>query len=141
MPPPALPKPPVNALAVPTTFLSKKPVDQTWQGTKLPPRMPTKKRTARRPSTLVTAPARAVGIAPARRQPAKVYLGPNRSQDGPATRRTRSLSGCLDSCEAAKRWRTYVAQRATMFEFWTSLGRKFKSLEIVTESCWSKLVY
>jgi len=29
---------------VPTTFLSKKPVDQTWQGTKLPPRMPTKKR-------------------------------------------------------------------------------------------------
>ena len=29
MPPPALPKPPVSELAVPTMFLSKKPVDHT----------------------------------------------------------------------------------------------------------------
>ena len=75
-PPPALPKPAVNELPVPTTFLSKNPVDQTWQGTKLPPRMPTKKRRAMRPLALVTAPASTVGMEPASRQPAKVYRGP-----------------------------------------------------------------
>src|ERR1700710_2857501 len=34
IPPPELPHPPAKALEVPTTFLSKNPVDQTWQGTK-----------------------------------------------------------------------------------------------------------
>ena len=75
-PPPALPKPAVKELPVPTTFLSKNPVDQTWQGTKLPPRIPTKKRRAMRPLALVTAPASTVGMEPASRQPAKVYRGP-----------------------------------------------------------------
>lgn len=75
-PPPALPKPAVRELLVPTTFLSKKPVDHTWQGTKLPPRIPTKKRTARRPLAFVTAPASTLGMEPSRRQPAKVYRGP-----------------------------------------------------------------
>ena len=75
-PPPALPKPAVKELLVPTTFLSKKPVDHTWQGTKLPPRIPTKKRTARRPLAFVTAPASTLGMEPSRRQPAKVYRGP-----------------------------------------------------------------
>ena len=46
IPPPRLPRPPVKALAVPMTFLSKKPVVQTWHGTKLPPRMPIKNRSA-----------------------------------------------------------------------------------------------
>lgn len=72
MPPPELPKPAVRALAVPTMFLSKKPVDQTWQGTKLPPRIPTKKRMVIRPPEVVTVPERAVGMAPSKRQPAKV---------------------------------------------------------------------
>ena len=91
IPPPAFPIPPVKALAVPTIFLSKKPVDQTWQGTKLPPRIPMKKRRASKPLTVVTAPARDVGMAPARRQAAKVYLGPKRSHEGPATNRTSRL--------------------------------------------------
>ena len=140
MPPPELPKPPVNAFAVPTTFLSKKPVDQTWQGTKLPPRMPTKKRIVRRPLTLLTVPARAVGIAPRRRQPAKVYLGPNLSQDGPATRRTSSLSADQNDVRLCRLKDTYVAQRATILEFWMSFGCNFKSFAMVTESCWSRLV-
>lgn len=46
MPPPELPNPATKALDVPTMFLSKKPVDHTWQGTKLPPSIPTKNRTA-----------------------------------------------------------------------------------------------
>ena len=75
-PPPALPKPAVKALPVPTMFLSKNPVDQTWQGTKLPPRIPTKKRRAKRPLALVTVPASTVGIEPASRQATKVYRGP-----------------------------------------------------------------
>lgn len=100
MPPPALPRPPVKALAEPTTFLSKNPVLHTWQGTKLPPRMPMKKRSARRPLALVTAPANAVGMAPKRRQPANVYRGPNRSQAGPANRRTRRLLYVISHIES-----------------------------------------
>lgn len=91
MPPPAFPIPAVKAFDDPTIFLSKKAVDQTWQGTKVPPRMPMKKRRASKPLTVVTAPARAVGMAPAKRQAAKVYRGPKRSHAGPATSRTRSL--------------------------------------------------
>ena len=72
MPPPALPKPAVREFAVPTTFLSKKPVDQTWQGTKLPPSIPTKNRSASRPFALYTAPAKTVGIEPMRRHAANV---------------------------------------------------------------------
>ena len=75
-PPPALPKPAVKELPVPTIFLSKKPVDHTWQGTKLPPRIPTKKRRAIRPLALVTAPASTVGMEPASKQATKVYRGP-----------------------------------------------------------------
>ena len=92
MPPPELPKPAVKALALPTTFLSKNPVDHTWQGTKDPPRIPTKNRIANKPDTLVTAPARAVGIDPASKQAANVTLGPNRSHAGPAARRTSRLT-------------------------------------------------
>lgn len=88
MPPPELPQPPIRAFDVPTTFLSKKPVDQTWQGTKVPPRMPTKNRKAMSPETLFTRPAIAVGMAPARSTPMYVHRGPNRSQRGPATNRT-----------------------------------------------------
>ena len=92
-PPPELPKPAVKELLVPTILLSKNPVDHTWQGTKEPPRIPTKKRRAKRPLALVTAPASTVGMEPASRQPAKVYRGPTRSHIGPATNRTRRLGG------------------------------------------------
>ena len=92
IPPPEFPHPPVIEFAVPTTFLSKNPVDHTWQGTNEPPRMPTKNLRTMSPVALDTVPASAVGMAPASRHPAKVTLGPKRSHDGPATKRTRSLS-------------------------------------------------
>ena len=91
IPPPALPMPAMSPLAVPTTFLSKKPVDQTWQGTNVAPKTPMKKRRARRPVALVTSPARAVGTAPASRTPAKQRRGPKRSHRGPMKRRTTRL--------------------------------------------------
>lgn len=69
-----------------------------------------KKRNAYRPEVLYTVPARKVGIAPASRQPAKVRRGPKRSQQGPATRRTRS-----------------VAVRAMMLLFATSWGAVWMS--------------
>lgn len=116
IPPPELPKPATKAFEVPTMFLSKKPVDHTWHGTKLPPRMPTKKRTAMSWPVEYAVPARKVGMAPIKRQPAKVYLGPNLSQAGPATNRTRS-----------------VATRATMFELRTSLFVMWRSLAMVTD--------
>jgi hypothetical protein len=81
----------VRELAVPTTFLSKNAVDHTWQGTKDPPRIPTKNLTIMRPVALFTVPASAVGIAPMRRHEAKVTLGPKRSHNGPAMRRMRRL--------------------------------------------------
>ncbi len=99
-------------------FLSKNPVDQTWHGTKLPPRIPTKKRRAISSLALWTVPARAVGIAPTRRHPAKVYRGPKRSHAGPATSRTRS-----------------VATREMMLELAMSFWRSFKSLAIVMLNC------
>ena len=55
------------------------------------PKTPTKKRRARRPVALVTSPARAVGIAPAIRTPAKQRRGPKRSHRGPMKRRTTRL--------------------------------------------------
>ena len=149
-PPPALPKPPVKELAVPTTFLSKNPVDQTWQGTKLPPSMPTKKRRARRPLALVTAPAKTVGIEPASKQPAKTYRGlassqpvymkqymqydnhPKRSQRGPATNRTRSLYQSVKNDDQERAERPYVAVRAMIFELAMSVCLSFKSFAIVT---------
>lgn len=76
IPPPALPQPPARELAVPTIFLSKNPVHHTWHGTKVPPRIPTKNRSAIRPLGVVTAPAMAVGIAPQRSNPTKTNLGP-----------------------------------------------------------------
>ena len=82
----------MRAFAVPTTFLSKNPVDHTWQGTKDPPRIPTKNLKTMRPAALVTVPAKAVGIAPKRRHPANVTLGPKRSHKGPAKTRTRRLN-------------------------------------------------
>ena len=54
----------------------------------MPPRIPTKKRSAIRPETLFTRPAIAVGMAPASSTPMYVHLGPKRSQRGPATNRT-----------------------------------------------------
>jgi len=87
IPPPALPQPAVRALDVPTTFLSKNPVDQTWHGTNDPPRIPMKNRITYKPAGVEIVPARAVGIAPRSKQAAKV----NRSQAGPATRRTSRL--------------------------------------------------
>ena len=91
IPPPELPQPPVREFAVPTTFLSKNPVDHTWQGTKDPPRIPTKNLKTISPVAVFTVPARAVGIAPMRRHPANVALGPKRSHEGPAKRRTSRL--------------------------------------------------
>lgn len=75
-------------------------MDQTWQGTKVAPRIPTKKRMINRPLASVTVPASAVGMDPARRTPggvvnigslrnkrlyipAKTYRGPYLSQSGP----------------------------------------------------------
>jgi hypothetical protein len=88
IPPPELPHPPAKAFAVPTTFLSKKPVDQTWQGTNAAPKIPMKKRRTMIPVGVVTRPAIAVGRAPARRQPTNTRRGPNLSHRGPAIRRT-----------------------------------------------------
>lgn len=76
MPPPAFPQPAVKAFAEPMTFLSKYPVVQTWQGTKLAPRMPIKNRSAIRPWIFVTRPAMAVGMAPASNIPTKTNRGP-----------------------------------------------------------------
>jgi hypothetical protein len=60
--------------------------------------------------TLYAVPERKVGMAPIRRHPANVYRGPNRSQAGPATRRTSS-----------------VATRAMMFELATWSDVKWRS--------------
>lgn len=91
IPPPALPQPAVNALAVPMIFLSKYAVVHAWHGTKLPPKIPMKNRNAIRPLTLVTNPAMAVGIEPASKSPMKTKRGPKRSQSGPDISRTRKL--------------------------------------------------
>ena len=96
-------------------FLSKKPVVQTWQGMKLPPRMPTKNRMVTRPWAVVTVPARAVGIAPTRRMPTNVHLAPNLSHRGPAARRTN-----------------IAAARAMTSEFAMSLCDSLRSLLIVS---------
>lgn len=60
-------------------------------------------------------------MAPIKRQPANVYLGPNLSQAGPATNRTRR-----------------VATRATMFELRTSVFDKWRSFDMVTDSSGGK---
>lgn len=114
IPPPEFPQPPIKAFDVPTTFLSKKPVDQTWQGTNVPPKIPTKNLRAIRPDTLVTKPAMAVGIAPANRTAMYVHLGPNLSQSGPATNRT-----------------TRVPVNAAMLELATSSCSSWRSSLIV----------
>jgi hypothetical protein len=84
-------------------------VDQTWQGTKVAPRIPTKKRMINRPLASVTVPASAVGMEPARRTPggvvnigssrnkrlyipAKTYRGPYLSQSGPTINLTMRLN-------------------------------------------------
>jgi hypothetical protein len=69
-----------------------------------------KKRRAYSWWTLYAVPDRKVGMAPIRRHPANVYRGPNRSQAGPATRRTSS-----------------VATRAMMFELATWSDVKWRS--------------
>ena len=100
----------MRAFDVPTTFLSKKPVDQTWHGTKVPPKIPTKNLNAIRPDTLFTKPAIAVGMAPARSTPMYVHRGPKRSQRGPATKRTTSVPVSAAILEFAMsvcaRWRS-----------------------------------
>src|SRR5436190_14247361 len=98
MPPPALPQPPANALADPTTFLSKKPVVHTWHGTKTAPRIPTKNRNVLRPAALLTKPAIAVGIEPANKRHANTFRGPHRSQAGPANARAKRLESSLKLC-------------------------------------------
>jgi hypothetical protein len=50
-----------------------------------------KNRITYKPAGVEIVPARAVGIAPRSKQAAKVIRGPNRSQAGPATRRTSRL--------------------------------------------------
>lgn len=135
IPPPALPQPPDKELAVPTIFLSKKPVHQTWHGTKVPPRIPTKNRNAIRPCGLVTRPAMAVGIEPHSRRPTKTRRGPKRSQSGPATNLTSNLEiesvnqyiwyGSCFPCYS------YVARRATIFEFAICCWLMFRSCRIV----------
>ena len=104
IPPPALPQPAVSALAVPTTSLSKKPVVQTWQGTKLAPRMPTKNLRAIRPLELVTKPAMAVGIEPASKMPMKTKRGPKRSHSGPEIKRMRRLESSVPRVQSWSRW-------------------------------------
>lgn len=114
IPPPAFPKPPAKALAVPTTFLSNQPVHQTWQGTNEAPRIPTKNLKAMRPCGVLTRPAIAVGMDPARRHPTKTYRGPKRSHNGPARNRMTS-----------------VPVRAVMLEFEKSACDIFKSERMV----------
>src|SRR2546423_10567264 len=106
------------ALAVPTMLLSKKPVDQTWQGTKVPPRMPMKNRRAMSSLALYAVPDRKVGIAPTKRQLANVLRGPKRSHAGPATRRT-----------------SRVATSAIIFELAIWCLVSVKSLAMVTVNC------
>ena len=74
-----------------------------------------KKRRAYSSDAVYAVPERNVGIAPTRRQAAKVLRGPNRSHAGPATRRTRR-----------------VATKAMMLELETSFLLILRSLEIVT---------
>lgn len=98
-------------------FLSKKPVVHTWQGTKVPPRIPTKNRIAYRLAALWAVPASAVGMEPARSREAKVRRGPNLSHIGPATARTTS-----------------VAVKEMMLEFATSFCERWRSFLIVRVS-------
>jgi hypothetical protein len=81
--------------------------------------MPTKKRSAIKPLGVVTRPAIAVGIEPQSKRPMKTSRGPKRSHSGPAMNRTRNL--CSSACLIQKNFsfNTYVARRATMFEFAT----------------------
>ena len=120
IPPPAFPQPAVNALAVPTTSLSKKPVVQTWQGTKLAPRMPTKNRRAIKPLELVTKPAMAVGIEPTSKILTKTRRGPKRSHSGPEIKRMRKLGKLTLRHPQNRSDGYYVASRATIFELATS---------------------
>lgn len=117
IPPPLLPQPPMRALEVPTMFLSKNAVLQTWHGTKVPPRMPTKNRMVMRPPTLCAVPESAVGRDPSNRVPMKVHLGPKRSQHGPAKNRT-----------------IRVAVKAAMLELATSTVVMFRSRLMVTDN-------
>lgn len=102
IPPPELPHPPAKALAVPTTFLSKKPVHQTWHGTNEAPKIPTKNRSAIKPFGVLTKPAIAVGRDPPSRHPMKTYRGPNRSQSGPAIKRITNVPARPMTLELAK---------------------------------------
>jgi hypothetical protein len=114
MPPPELPNPPVKAFAVPTMFLSKNPVLQTWHGTNVAPKMPIKNRRTIKPVASLMAKAKAVGIAPAMRVLAKTHRGPNLSHKGPQIIRT-----------------TRVAARARMLEFAISFWLKCRSALMV----------
>lgn len=79
-----------------------------------PPRIPTKNLRAMRPRILVTSPAIAVGMAPAKSTETNVHRGPNRSHNGPATRRTRR-----------------VPHSAAMFELATSIVERLRSFLMV----------
>lgn len=136
IPPPAFPQPPAKELAVPTIFLSKNPVHQTWHGTNVPPKMPTKNRNATRPWGLVTRPAIAVGMEPQSKRPTNTRRGPNRSQSGPAINLTSSLG--IDQqyvVFGSFCWYTYVARRAIILEFATCSWVMCKSCRIVTVNC------
>jgi hypothetical protein len=111
-PPPEFPQPPIKEFAVPTIFLSKNPVDQTWHGTNDPPRIPTKKRSAMRPPAEFTVPAKAVGIAPIKSTVQNVQRGPNLSHIGPAMVRTMRVPAIATMLELAistvERWRSFL---------------------------------
>lgn len=74
-------------------------------------------------------PARADGIAPRRRHAAKVTRGPNLSQDGPATRRTRRLCVLVFvvNCSII----TYVAVSEMILELAISFWLRRRSFLIV----------
>jgi hypothetical protein len=137
IPPPAFPKPPARAFAEPTTFLSKKPVHQTWHGTNVAPSIPTKNRRAIRPDGVLTSPAIAVGTAPQIKVPMKTQRGPNRSQRGPHTTRTRNLREKIRDRslrEGAQR-NSYVASSAIMLELATWSCVILRSFLIVRVIC------
>ena len=73
--------------------------------------------------TLYAVPERNVGMAPMRRHPANVYLGPKRSHAGPATRRTRSVATKAMMFElptwSVVRWRSFLMMS------WSSGGNAY----------------
>lgn len=79
--------------------------------------MPTKKQSVISPLGVVTSPAIAVGIAPAKRTPIKTQRSPKQSQRGPEIAQTRKLVLVRHTFSRRGFHRlSYIARSATIFK-------------------------